>query len=207
MKAFLGFGDLGKQLFAFLQEKEGEIEAHYFDDNLFDNSKKIFEFKDYNNYLSKYEWVISLGYNRLLEKQFIINNILENNARLVSILHQSAFISSKANILPGTVIYPMCNIDKGVILEEGVLLNNSVIISHDTKVGRCTYIGPGVVISGNCVIGNGCFIGTGSVISNGVEIGDNSIIGIGSVVTKNIEANTNGIGNPFKKLTTPLKLN
>ncbi len=206
MLAFLGFGDLGKQLFGYLQEKEGNVEAYYFDDILVDKSKNIFLFNEYQNFISKFDWVISLGYNKLAEKQQIIEKIIKNKGKLVTIIHHSSYISASASVKSGTVIYPMCNIDKNVILEEGVLLNNSVTICHDTNVGMATYIGPGVIISGNCKIGRGCFIGSGSIISNGVEIGDNSIIGIGSVVTKNIEPNTYGIGNPFRVLRNPLKI-
>jgi sugar O-acyltransferase (sialic acid O-acetyltransferase NeuD family) len=206
MKAFLGFGDLGKQILGFLQEKEAILEAHYFDDNFISTSNFYFPFNAYIDNLLNYEWIISLGYNNLILKQEIIKKILNFNGKLTTIIHDTSYISPRAKILQGVIIYPMCNIDKGVLIEEGVILNNSVIVSHDSRIGRASYVGPGVVISGNCIIGKSVFIGSGSVISNGIEIGDNSIIGIGSVVIKNIKSNSNGIGNPFKILKTPLTL-
>lgn len=206
MKAYLGFGDLGLQIEGLLNETNEIMEAHYFDDRYFDNGKIIFPFKSYKDQINQYEWIVSLGYNRLQEKQIVIQTILDGGGKLLSVKHFSSFISARAILKQGVIIYPMCNIDKGVILEEGVLLNNSVTISHDCKIGRCSYLAPGVVISGNTTIGKGCFIGSGSVISNGIHIGDNVIIGIGSVVTSDIAANSSGIGNPFKSLKSPLKL-
>ncbi len=206
MRAFLGFGDLGLQLEGFLNEKSETSVSHYFDDYYVNENRKIFPYDHYLKVIKSYEWIVSLGYNRLWEKQKVIQSILEGGGKFLSVIHPSSFISYRANLKDGVIVYPMCNVDKGVILEEGVLLNNSVTISHDCKVGRCTYLGPGVILSGNTTIGKGCFIGSGSVISNGINIGDNSIIGIGSVITKDMKPNTSGIGNPFKILNSPLKL-
>lgn len=206
MKAFLGFGDLGMQLEGFLLENSERVHADYFDDFLKDDNKNIFPFDFYNKYIKSYEWIVSLGYHRLKEKQTVVDLILNGGGRLLTIIHPTSFVSSRAVIKEGVVIYPMCNIDKGVLLEEGVLLNNSVTVSHDTNIGRCSYLAPGVIVSGNTTIGKGCFIGSGSVISNGVKIGDNSIIGIGSVVTSDVPANSSIIGNPGRELRKPLKL-
>lgn len=206
MKAFLGFGDLGRQLEGFLLENTEKIEATYFDDFLKDKQKKILPFESYKKYIVDYDWIVSLGYNRLMEKQIVVDYLLNESGSLLTIIHPTSFISSRSKLKQGVIIYPMCNIDKGVVLEEGVILNNSVTISHDCNIMRCSYLAPGVVVSGNSIVGKGCFIGSGSIISNGVKIGDNSIIGIGTVITSDIPPNSSVIGNPGKILKMPLKL-
>jgi sugar O-acyltransferase (sialic acid O-acetyltransferase NeuD family) len=207
MKAFLGYGELGRQIQAFLEEEDNEkINACFFDDLIFDDSKEIRSYDSFTEYIQDYEWIVSLGYKHLMEKQRVINILLSKNAKLVTLKHSSSYISKKAQIKDGVIIYPMCNIDKEVIVEAGVLINNSVTVSHNSTIGACSYISPGVIISGNVQIGSACFIGTGSLISNGITIGNNSTIGIGSVITHNIPPNSNILGNPAKFLNKPLKL-
>ncbi len=206
MKAFLGYGALGIQIEAFLKENDPLYEAQYFDDYYVSDHLATLPFNNYKDNILNYEWIISLGYKHLLLKQKLLNTIKSSGGSFFSVIHKSAYIASSANIYEGVVIYPMCNIDKDVVVKECTLINNSVIISHNSTIGECCYVSPGVTISGNVSIGAGTFIGSGTVIGNGVTIGNDVVIGAGSVVTKNIENGKNVIGNPLKELTKSLNL-
>jgi sugar O-acyltransferase (sialic acid O-acetyltransferase NeuD family) len=206
MKAFLGYGALGIQIEAFLKEDNPQFEAQYFDDNYISKNLPSIPFNHFKDNILKYEWLITLGYKHLHLKQQLLKTIKENGGSFFSMIHKNAFVAPSANIKEGVVVYPMCNIDKDVVIKECSLINNSVIISHNTTIGQCCYISPGVTISGNVTIGNGTFIGAGTIIGNGITIGNNVVIGAGSVVTKDIEEGVNAIGNPLKKLSKPLIL-
>jgi sugar O-acyltransferase (sialic acid O-acetyltransferase NeuD family) len=198
--AFIGFGELGKQIHAFIKEKNASAECIYFDDILY--SQKIVDSFPFNLYtdnkFADYNFIICLGYTLLKKKNQILQELIELNRKQVSFIHASSFIMSTAFVDDGTVCYPMCNIDKDVKIGKSVLINNSVVISHNSIVGDCCYLSPGIIVSGNVIIGNNTFIGAGSIIANNLSIGNNVTIGLGSVITKDIPDNSFVIGNPMK---------
>ena len=199
---FIGFGDLGKQINNHFIAKEQlpENQIYFFDDNLHKRgAKNAFRFHDY--LLEEHKdlsFINCLGYKHLMLKNAIINQLLDAKRTIQGFNHPSCFISSDCTIMDGSIIYPLCAIDFGVVVGFGVLLNNSVTISHDCTIGSCTYLAPGVVISGKVTIGENCFVGAGSIITDHITIGSNVTIGVGTVVTKNIPDNTCVIGNPMK---------
>lgn len=204
--AVIGNGDLAKQLLSFVNPPL-ESKTVYFDDFHEINNITHYPFLNWkDDTFSDYNFIIGLGYHNLKIKNKIITDLLKLDRRILSYCHPSSFISESSKIGRSVCIYPMCNVDQNVTLNDGVVLNNSVVISHDSIVGKCTYISPGVNISGRVVIGKNCFIGAGTTISNGVIIGDNVIIGIGSVVTSNVKDDLCVIGNPLKVLNKPIKL-
>ena len=201
--AFIGFGNLGQQLKNLIDCSDQKIEQSiFFDDPYFEsnpNNNCVFKFIDYKDFdFSGYEIIVGLGYKHLFLKLQTIQLLEFKNYRFFTFIHPSSFISPLALVATGVIIYPMCNVDAGVTIEKGALLNNSVIISHDSKIGACSFLAPGVTISGNSTIGATCFLGTGVRVSNSISIGPNSVIGIGSVVSINLEKNTLAIGNPLK---------
>lgn len=196
--AFIGFGELGRQLVWLLSEEQRLEEFTYFDDVLYEKSiENAFPFSDWpKNKSSDFDFIIGLGYKHLLLKEEIVNKLVSSVYSLPSLIHPTAFVNSNSEIGHGVYVYPMCNIDLGVKIGQGTLLNNSVVVSHDSHIGNCCYLSPGVIVSGNVSIGNATFIGSGSIISNGVKIGSNVQIGIGSVITGDVPDNTTVIGNP-----------
>lgn len=205
--AIIGFGELANQFLNFL-EIDIDENLIIFDDIKYLEKKtnycKFNEFSDKK--FNGCNFYIALGYKNLKIKKDIIANLISNSRKLPNFIDKSSFISRQAEIKKGIFIYPMCNIDKGVFIDDGVIVNNSVVISHNSTIGKCSYISPGVVISGNVTIGSNTFIGSGSIISNNIKIGDNVIIGIGTVVTKDIPDNSSVIGNPMIFLSNKINL-
>ena len=198
--AFIGYGELGRQIHAFIQQSLLPAEAIFFDDQLYQQKQtNAFPFEAYEKELYKnYSFIIALGYQQLPAKQRIIQRLNELGRTVYSFIHSSCFVNHSAIIENGVVVYPMCNIDKEVRIGKGVLLNNSVTISHNTVIGNCCYLSPGVVLSGNVRIGENTFIGAGTIVANDISIGKNVLIGIGTVVTQDVADNICVIGNPMK---------
>jgi sugar O-acyltransferase (sialic acid O-acetyltransferase NeuD family) len=197
--SIVGFGDLGQQFYCYLEDKK------YSNINFFDD----YHSKQYNEFSHKFnefrnpefqvnDFYVALGYKNLKLKQEILNELILLERNIPYFIHHSSFIHKTALIEAGVFLYPMCNVDINVKLKMGSILNNSVIISHDSIIGSCCYLSPGVVVCGNVTVGDNTFIGAGSIISNGVKIGKNVKIGIGTVVTQNIPDNFSVIGNPMK---------
>lgn len=204
--AFVGYGELGRQLHAFL----GDFSARFvfLDDALYGaGTEEAFPFRSYSDdNFKNFEFVVSLGYHRLQKKKEIIDHIDRMKRKMISFVHPSSFVNSSAEIGAGTFIYPLSNIDKEVRIGRGVLLNNSVCISHNNRIQDCCYISPGVVTSGFVEIGECTFIGSGAIIADNVKIGKNVIVGPGTVITSDLPDDCSTIGNPARILTKPLRL-
>jgi sugar O-acyltransferase (sialic acid O-acetyltransferase NeuD family) len=198
--AFVGYGELGKQLEVFAKQLLKPTEIIVFDDNcVAEGLPNAFRFDEYlDDQFTDFAFIIALGYKHLQKKKEIFEALIQQSRNFPSLIHPTAFVAESAIIEDGVYIYPMCNIDKNVTIGLGTLLNNSVTVSHDTQIGACSFLAPAVVTSGFVSMGDCNFIGTGSVISNNIKVGSNVKIGIGSVVNKNIPDNVSAVGNPVR---------
>ena len=197
----IGFGSVGSQLYNTLIENGYKNEQLFiFDDELKSGDyKQIFKFQEYKSEKFRHlHFIPTLGYLSKTLKYDILKYLTENRYQIFSYIHPTAFVSKNAKIGRGVIIYPMCNIDQGVEVHDGSIVLNSSIIAHDTIIGKCSYLAPGVCLSGFINVGELSFIGTSATIANNLVIGKNSTIGIGTCVTKDIPENSFAIGNPFK---------
>lgn len=197
----IGYGALGVQFEKMiLGDSTEEVKFVYFDDIKHqENPVLVAPFYGYrDNSDSNIEYMVCLGYHHLKLKREIFAELRSTGKKLYNLIHSSAYISKTAKLGSGIVIYPLCNVDEEVILEDGVLLNNSSVVSHNSIVGKSSYFGAAVVISGVVEIGECTFIGSGTVTANNISIGSECVIGAGSVITKNVPDNVKGVGNPFR---------
>lgn len=197
----IGFGSVGKQLYNTLLENGYSEEQIYIfaDDIATGEEKRAFKFNDYQ--LEKFRevhFIPALGYLSKKLKYQVLNDLVEKGYNIFSFIHPTAFVSKNAKIGRGVIIYPLCNIDQGVIVDDGSIVLNSSVIAHDTYVGKCCYLSPGTCLSGFIKVGELSFIGAGATIANNISIGKNSTIAMGTCLTKSIEENSFVIGNPFK---------
>lgn len=207
--AYVGFGELGKQISLFIKQTYSDIEEEiFFDDKLASlNGRNAYSFNEYeNDKFSVYEFYVCLGYKQPDAKADILARLKDLKRNIGTFIHPNTIVNPTAEIRSGVVIYPGCNIDQHVVIAEGVLLNNSVTVSHNSFIGVASFLAPGVTVCGNVTVGTKSFIGSGSVISNDVRIGDDVIVGPGSVVTKEISSGSSVIGNPLRLLSKKLVL-
>lgn len=197
----IGFGSVGKQLYNTLIENNySEEQIYIFADDIENNSeKRIYKFNDFKlDEFKDLHFIPTLGYLSKNLKYKILDYLIEHDYNMFSFIHPTAFVSKFATIGKGVFIYPLCNIDQGAFISDGCVILNSSIIAHDTHVGKCCYLSPGVCLSGFVEIGELTFIGSASSVTNNVKVGKNSTIAIGTCLTKSIDENSFVIGNPFK---------
>jgi sugar O-acyltransferase (sialic acid O-acetyltransferase NeuD family) len=206
--AMIGFGELGRQILALISAEEQPDQVYYFDDLEFaQDNEQALPFSAYSDdRFRMFDFYVCLGYKHLSDKAHIINRLLVLHRHLPAYVAPSTYVSPSASVGQGTILYPMCNVDKGVRIGDGVIINNSVTISHDSVVENCCYLSPGVTIAGFVNIGEQTFIGSGAIVGNNVTIGNNAIIGIGTVVTRDVPSGASVIGNPMKLLKKPLRI-
>src|SRR5438067_7473877 len=120
--------------------------------------------------------------------------------RFVTLVHPTSYVSRRAQLGHGVIIYQNCTICNSVVLGDHVLVLPNSVISHDDTIGDYTLVTGGVAISGNVTVGRSCYLGTNCSIHHGVTIGDGSLIGMGSVVLHDVPPYHVVVGNPARVL-------
>ncbi|MEM2582648.1 MAG: acetyltransferase [Candidatus Caldarchaeum sp.] len=122
--------------------------------------------------------------------------------RFTNVISPRAWISPRAHIGQGVMIFPNVIVNAGAIIGDHVILNVAATVSHDTVVRNFCNINPGVHLAGNVTVNEGCYIGMGVNVIQNITIGSWSIIGAGAVVVDNIPANVTAVGVPAKVIKT-----
>lgn len=197
----IGFGSIGTQLYATLLDNNFSEEQIYIfaDDIEINEEKRIYSFNSFKeNKFRDIHFIPTLGYLSKNLKFSILNYLIDGGYSIFTFIHPSAYVSKNAKIGKGVIIYPMCNIDQGVVIDDGSIILNSSIIAHDTYIGKCVYLAPGVCLSGFIHVGDLSFIGTSATVANNLKIGKNSTVAMGTCLTKDIPDDSFVIGNPFQ---------
>ncbi len=203
--AILGAGDLGKQIAH--HAKIGGFEPTCF----FDDTKKKGEringvpvfggMSDVKtHYLSK-EFdaaIIGVGYKHFSFRKQLYEE-LKGYIPLASIIPDSCVIDPTAKIGEGVMLYPGSIIDANVRIEDNVLINLGCIISHDSIVGKHSFLAPGVTLAGFVSIGECCNLGIRSTLIDHLTIAAYTQVGGGAVVVKDIEEAGLYFGVPAKR--------
>lgn len=139
---------------------------------------------DYVKYIDQSVFFVAIGNSKVRKK--IFNELIENNAQVVSLIDPSAVISKSAEIGEGTVVMPGTVINAGTIIGKGNIVNTCASVDHDCVVGDFSHISVGARLCGTVSVGNAVWIGAGATVINNISICDECMIGAGAVVVKNI---------------------
>lgn len=118
------------------------------------------------------------------------------------LVHPSAILQDRDSIRldAGCVIGAGSILTTDIHIGEHALVNINCTIGHDTRIGRCCSIMPGVNIAGEVVVGNGVLIGSGASVINRIVVGDRSTVGMGAVVINDVLAGNVVVGVPAKPI-------
>ncbi|AYB34145.1 acetyltransferase [Chryseolinea soli] len=98
----------------------------------------------------------------------------------------------------GSILCAGSVLTNDIVLGKHVLLNLNCTVGHDSRIGDCSSIMPGVNIAGQVTIGEAVLVGAGANIKNRVHIGDRSKIGMGAAVIRDIGPGVTAVGVPAK---------
>ncbi|HSD14820.1 MAG TPA: acetyltransferase [Flavobacterium sp.] len=137
--------------------------------------------------------IISIG-NNLVRKK-----IAERlKANFSNAIHPTAFVSTQAEIGPGTVIMPNAVVNTFSVIGKHCIVNSGAVIEHDCVIGDYVHVSPNAALAGGVVLEEGCHVGIGAVVIQGIKIGKWATIGAGAVIVNDVPDYAVVVGNPGK---------
>jgi sugar O-acyltransferase (sialic acid O-acetyltransferase NeuD family) len=144
------------------------------------------------------------GVGSYLRRPAVIAGLGLPPERFVTLVHPTAYVSRRARLGRGVIVFQHCTITNNVTLGDHVVVLPQTVISHDDEIGAYTAITGGVAIAGQVRVGPRCYLGTNCSIHPGVEIGEGCLVGMGSVVLHSTPPFQVVVGNPARKLRDAL---
>ena len=129
-----------------------------------------------------------------------IQQLQDAGAKLVTLVHPQAIVSSYANLQPASVVFAGAVINSFAQIGRGCIINTAASIDHDCVIAEGVHISPGAHLAGNVSVGKETWIGIGASVKQGINIAANSTVGAGAVVVKDVVSDLTVVGNPAKPL-------
>lgn len=168
----IGMGEHGKVVLDTLLSKENKRFniLGYLDDNICSPIYGIpflGNIEDCSKYIHK-KFHIAIGNNSVrknIAKKIGID-------KLVSIIHDKAFVSKFSKIENGTYIGAMVVVNQGCSIGENCIINTGSIIEHGTKIGNNCHLSYGVLIGSDCELCDELYVEMGKIIEKNMKVGE-----------------------------------
>jgi sugar O-acyltransferase (sialic acid O-acetyltransferase NeuD family) len=140
------------------------------------------------------------GTRTYLDRPRVVADLGLPPERFATLVHPTSYVSRRARLGHGVIVYQNCTLSNNVVLGDHVLVLPNTVLSHDDEIGDYTIITGGVAISGSVKVGRSCYIGTNCAIHQSVTVGEGSLVGMGSVVRHDVPQGSVVVGNPARIL-------
>lgn len=118
--------------------------------------------------------------------------------RFATLVHPLAWVAPDASLAAGSVVFAQACLSSMVQVGRHASINLACTLSHDTVLGDCVSLGPGVHLTGGVRVGDGCDLGAGVTVIPHVRIGAGVTIGAGAVVIHDLPAGATAMGVPAR---------
>lgn len=133
-------------------------------------------------------------------RERLFGAIVAGGGQLPTVCSPSAWVSPRATLGCGTVVFHQAVVNTGGTVGCNVTINTAALIEHDVQVGDHCHISTGARINGDCVVEKRCFVGSGAVLREGVRLAEGTVIGAGAVVVRDTEPYGIYVGIPARRL-------
>lgn len=196
-----GAGGFGREVFAYAQDAGMNV-AGFVDDNrhaldgLDLGTAILGSLSSIADGATRYDWAIAVGDTAVRER--VHRELRARGARIVTVVHPTAYVASSATVGQGCVVAPFALIAAHASVGANVALNTYASVGHDATVGDHCVFSPYSAVNGDVTLGAGVFLGSGAIVTPGRRVGRWSKISVGSTVTRDMEPGSMIVGNPAK---------
>ena len=164
--------------------------------------KKGYKVLGDDNSLVKYRgdfyFHLALGGELIEARKRLIDKIDHVNLKMISVIHQTAYISPTAILGRGVTVLINSIVHTNAKIGDFSCINNGAIVEHDCTLGNNIFIQPYGVLAGSVKVGNNTVVGMGASVKEGIAIGANCLIGACSFVNKDLPDNSVAYGVPAR---------
>tara|TARA_R110000751_G_scaffold212397_1_gene315876 strand:- start:9898 stop:10521 length:624 start_codon:yes stop_codon:yes gene_type:complete len=139
---------------------------------------------------------VAIGDNSIRQK--VLEDLVQENLQIISLIHPSAVISTYANIEKGVLVCANATINHKAVVGIGSIINTAASVDHDCMIGNYVHISVGVRLAGAIKVDDRSFLGINSCVIQGVNIGTDCILGAGATLIRDLPSNTTAVGTPAK---------
>ncbi|MDK0654549.1 hypothetical protein P5E86_14800 [Clostridium perfringens] len=97
-----------------------------------------------------------------------VKKLKENNAKILTYIHDSSYISNKCEVKDGVIIMPNVIIQRDTIIKDGCIINSGAIIDHNCIIEEGVHVCLGAIIKADNHIPSYLKIDAGKVIENNI---------------------------------------
>ncbi len=116
----------------------------------------------------------------------------------INAIHPSAQIAQSVVMGKGVVIAAGALVCAHCQIGDYAILNTGCIVDHESSVGTCAHVCPGVRLAGRAIVEAGAIVGIGATVIQRVRIGLDAIVGAGAVVIEDVDPMTTVVGVPAR---------
>lgn len=146
------------------------------------------------------DYCVAIGDNWQRERLAVKGSSMMPYAKLVCLVHPSAYVSPSAQIMPGTVVMPKVAIGARCTVGKNVIVNTGAVIDHECFVEDFSSIGPHAVMGGRSRLGFRSSICIGATVSHGINIGNDTILGGGAFLRAHLPHSCIAYGVPAQRV-------
>jgi sugar O-acyltransferase (sialic acid O-acetyltransferase NeuD family) len=132
------------------------------------------------------------------ERLALLNLLSSHGFLTPPIAHPTAWISPRANLSRGSVVFAQGIIDANAVVGDACIINDAARVGHDCIVGNGVHLAPGAVLLGGARIGDHVLIGANAVIMPHLVVGSGAKVGAGAVVLADVPSGATVVGNPAR---------
>lgn len=164
------------------------------------NDGKVVGDLNYLKHLSADADVVIGISNPRLKQQILAELEGLKNLNFPSLISKNSWVSPDVKIGMGSIIYPNSSINTGTTIEDFVHINMNCSIGHDCRIGKASFLAPGVKLGGWTNLGRQCSMGIASTTIQNIGLARESIVGAACLVNKSYNRAVRLVGIPCREI-------
>lgn len=150
------------------------------------------------NQMNHLKFVIAIGNNEV--RKLIVSKLGLPKENYISLIHNTAIISTSASIGHGTVIMAGTIVNADAVIGNHAIINSGAIVEHDNQIGDYVHVAPKATLTGSVIAEEGAMIGAGATVIPGKKVGEWAVIGAGATVISDVPPYSTVVGTPARMI-------